>query len=165
MKLKTLILVGFMFSLFSFFRQDEAYEVYLKKMYESFSVNQIDFTELKKLKKFTLIDTREKEEYTVSHIENALNVSYDDFDIDQFKRNSKTDTIVLYCSVGYRSCKIAEVLNENGYKHVFNLYGGIFKWVNDSNKIFSDHSETKKLHTYNKKWGRYVQYDSIIKIN
>ena len=164
MKLKTLIVAGFMFSLFSFFRQDPNYSDYLKQMYKSFDVTQMDSKAFKSLKNVKLLDTREKEEYDVSHLENAIFVGSDDFEIDQIKEINKTDTIVVYCSVGYRSCKIAETLMNNGYKHVFNLYGGIFKWVNDSNKIVSENAETKKLHTYNKKWGKYVQNESIQKI-
>ena len=50
---------------------------------------------------------------------------------------SKSDTIVLYCSIGYRSEKIGEKLVEMGYGHVFNLYGGIFEWVNRDLPVYN----------------------------
>ena len=43
---------------------------------------------------------------------------------------ARESTIVVYCSVGYRSEKIAEELDKLGFTNVSNLYGGIFEWIN-----------------------------------
>ncbi|MBU2047030.1 MAG: rhodanese-like domain-containing protein, partial [Bacteroidetes bacterium] len=58
----------------------------------------------------------------------------------------------------YRSEKIAEKLIHDGYKNVFNLYGGIFEWGNEGNPIYKDNGiQTTEIHTYNKKWAKWVE--------
>ena len=103
------------------------------------------------------LDTRESEEYEVSHIPEAIFTGYEDFNTDALKHLSKQDTIVVYCSVGYRSERIGEKLQKMGYSNVFNLYGGIFEWKN-SGKIVEDAegNETEKVHTYNKTWSKWL---------
>lgn len=103
------------------------------------------------------LDTRETEEFTVSHIDGAICTGYDDFNTDSLKHLSKTDTIVVYCSVGYRSERIGEKLLKMGFSNVFNLYGGIFQWKNEGNPVVnSEGTETEKVHTYNKNWSKWL---------
>lgn len=104
---------------------------------------------------YFFLDARETEEYDVSHIKGAMPVGYDDFSLDGIKLQ-KQDTIVVYCSIGYRSEKIGEKLQKRGYENVFNLYGGVFKWMNDGYPIYSNGEETDRIHTYNKKWSQWV---------
>ncbi len=104
-----------------------------------------------------LLDTREKEEYDVSHIPNAVFSGYKDFNSDVLKGLSKTDPIVVYCSVGYRSERIGEKLQKMGYSKVYNLYGGIFEWKNSGSEVVdADGNKTEKVHTYNKKWSQWL---------
>jgi len=104
-----------------------------------------------------LLDTREQGEFDVSHIPNSVCTGYKDFNTDALKDISKTDTIVVYCSVGYRSERIGEKLQKMGYSNVFNLYGGIFEWKNLGNTVVNaDGSETEKVHTYNKSWSKWL---------
>lgn len=105
-----------------------------------------------------ILDAREKNEYNVSHIENSIWVGYNDFDLSRVKSLNKNDTIIVYCSVGYRSEKIAEKLKTNGFKFVFNTYGGIFEWVNQKFPIVDNNSEqTKRVHAYSIAWGVWVK--------
>ena len=114
---------------------------------------------------YTLLDAREYEEYNISHIPNALYVGYDDFDIDRIKTVSYDEPIVVYCSVGYRSEKITNRLRKSGYKHVYNLVGSIFEWVNQGHPIEDQHDNpTKTLHTYNKEWSKWVDAPAIKKV-
>ena len=52
-----------------------------------------------------VLDTREQEEYDISHIPDAHYASYSNFDIDPFLLLPRDTTIVVYCSIGYRSEK------------------------------------------------------------
>lgn len=107
--------------------------------------------------KVVFLDSREKSEYNISHIKDAKWVGYNDFDAKRLKGISKDSKIIIYCSVGYRSEKITSKLNELGYKNVSNLYGGIFEWVNQGNKVYNNDNEvTLRVHTYNKKWGKWL---------
>ncbi|MEM8908479.1 MAG: rhodanese-like domain-containing protein, partial [Bacteroidota bacterium] len=77
-----------------------------------------------------IFDTRAKEEYAVSHIPGAQYLGYDDFDVKRLGDLPKDAPIVVYCSIGYRSEKIGERLQDLGYTNVHNLYGSLFDWVN-----------------------------------
>ncbi|MBU0695313.1 MAG: rhodanese-like domain-containing protein, partial [Bacteroidetes bacterium] len=80
------------------------------------------------------------------------------FDMRKVYDIPKDAIVVVYCSVGYRSEKIAEKLIHDGYKNVFNLYGGIFEWGNEGNPIYKDNGiQTTEIHTYNKKWAKWVE--------
>ncbi len=124
----------------------------------SHSVNEVsveDFAESKD--DYIILDAREKKEYVVSKIEGAKYVGFKDFDmrvVDEFDKNAK---IIVYCSVGYRSEKIAEKLKEASYSVVSNLYGGIFEWKNQGHDVVgADNRITQKIHAYDKIWGIWL---------
>jgi len=105
-----------------------------------------------------LLDTRSQEEFKVSAIKGAKLIEYEEFKNTDVAFINKTDTIVVYCSVGYRSEKIGEKLQALGYTHVFNLYGGIFDWVNTGNSVYKNNSiKTDSVHTYNENWGQWLK--------
>ncbi len=104
-----------------------------------------------------LLDAREKEEYTISHIKDARYVGYDFFNKSKIKDIDKDKKIVVYCSVGYRSCKIGEKLKAMGYSNVYNMYGGIFDWVNQGYPVVDKKDQsTDKIHSYNEDWGQWL---------
>ena len=106
----------------------------------------------------TLLDAREFEEYKTSHIKGAKYIGYNNFSASSMKEIDKNATIVIYCSIGYRSEKIGEQLQSLGYSKVYNLYGGIFEWLNEDNTIINqDGQPTNKIHTYNKEWSKWVE--------
>jgi len=47
----------------------------------------------------------------------------------------KQDPLAVYCSVGYRSERIAEKLPQQRYTNVVNVYGGVFEWVNTGRPV------------------------------
>ena len=102
------------------------------------------------------LDAREKDEYNVSHIKGAQFVGYDNFSLKSVKGIAKDSKIVIYCSVGYRSEKIAEKLIKDGYSNVSNLYGGIFEWKNRGNDVYKNEAITEKVHAYNRAWGIWL---------
>ena len=132
----------------------------------SFTVPTIGVEELKEIQdEVYIFDTRKKEEYDLSHIEGARYLGYEDFDQQKLEGLPKNSKIVLYCSIGYRSEKIGEKLQDLGYTNVHNLYGSIFDWVNRGNEVIGkDGQATKKIHTYNRNWSRWVLNKEIEKI-
>ena len=48
------------------------------------------------------LDAREKKEFDVSHIKNAIWVGYEDFDTLRVQNIARDEKIIVYCSVGYR---------------------------------------------------------------
>lgn len=106
---------------------------------------------------YVFLDAREPAEFNVSHIPGAVHVGYDSFNPAAVSEFSRDTPIVVYCSVGYRSEKIAEKLIGMGYARVYNLYGGIFLWKDSGNKVENARGETQQVHTYNEKWSQWIQ--------
>ena len=108
-----------------------------------------------------LIDVREREEYQVSRIPDALHAGYKKFNPDNFKDIRKEQEIIVYCSVGYRSEKAGEKLQEAGFENVRNLYGGIIEWVNRQNPLENDDGLTNKLHPYGPLWRGWITNENL----
>jgi len=111
---------------------------------------------------YIILDTREKEEYDISHLEGAIWVGYDDFKLERLKDIPKGAKVLTYCSVGYRSERIGEKLQKAGYTNVYNLYGSIFSWINAGYPLVNENNEsTNQVHGYNQRWGKWVK-DGVV---
>lgn len=146
--------------------QNSKFDKMLEGMYE-YTVPLVKNEQLKmwlKNEKIYLLDTRENHEFDVSHIKDAINVGYDNFNIKSVKHIPKDAKVVLYCSVGYRSERIGEKLIKEGYANVFNLYGSIFDWINDGNDVYNSSGKVTKVHAYNKEWGKWIVNENVVKV-
>lgn len=103
------------------------------------------------------LDAREPREFEVSHIAGAIPVGYDYFDAGLLPALDKERPMVVYCSVGYRSEKVAEKLLAAGFKNVSNLYGGIFEWVNQGHPVVNGTGATQEVHAYSRSWGVWLR--------
>ena len=120
--------------------------------------------------KFLVLDSREVDEFSVSHIKGAVRVDpsiwHSSF-MSKFGKQAKGKTVVIYCSVGERSSKLAkyvqQALKKSGANAVYNLQGGIFKWHNDQRGLLDKTGNTKFVHPYNKHWGQLVQRDKLLR--
>lgn len=146
--------------------QNKEFDKMLNGMYEYTVplVKSDKLAEWQKGDKVYILDARENAEFKVSHIENALEVGYDNFKISSVDEVPKDAKVVVYCSVGYRSERIGEKLIKQGYSNVFNLYGGIFDWVNNGNQVYDSEGKVAKVHAYNKDWGKWVETKTVEKI-
>jgi len=123
------------------------------------SVTTISVEELNALMKHgaVVLDTREQDEFDVSHIRHARHVGYIWFDMREVYDIPKTDTVVVYCAIGNRSERIGEKLKKAGYQHVFNLFGGIYEWVNQRNPVYNANDvQTTEVHVYDKNWSQWL---------
>lgn len=130
------------------------------KKYNDRSVPYVYPQDLFNQKNVLFLDARERKEFDVSHIKNSVYVGYNNFDTIQFKKYhiAKDTQLVIYCSLGVRSEKIAKKIKILGYTNVSNLYGGIFLWK-DKNGIIVDTigRNTENIHAFSKEWGQYVK--------
>lgn len=137
--------------------QDRAYSAKLQKLL-SHSVPEISVSEVDTTEDILFIDSREKSEYEVSHIKNAVFVGYNKLDLSALANTPKNQKIIVYCSVGYRSEKVSEKLIKNGFTDVSNLYGGIFEWKNAGLQVYTKNSQpTDRVHAYDKNWGQWLK--------
>jgi rhodanese-related sulfurtransferase len=101
-----------------------------------------------------LIDARTPEEYAVSHLPGARNLTSADE-----VRTDKETAIVVYCSVGVRSAILAKALQEAGFRRVHNLRGSIFAWANKGYPLWRGDTSADKVHPYDKQWGTLLNRD------
>ncbi len=106
------------------------------------------------------IDAREPEEFRVSHLPGALPLGYKSPDYAVLNDLDKDRPLVVYCTVGYRSERIAKELRERGFTRVYNLFGSLYAWKLAGYELVNAQGPTEQLHTYNRKWGSFVP-DSI----
>lgn len=106
---------------------------------------------------FVILDARAKAEYEVSHLPNARWCNYPDIEDSALKNLPLHQPIAVYCSIGYRSERIARELKARGFTQVINVYGSIFEWAN---RGYTLHNATgqpvKRVHGYNASWSRWV---------
>ena len=145
------------------------YHQTIKQEFES--VDHINAEQLATLKEgAVLFDVREDNEFRVSHLEGAIRVSPDitqkDF-VQRFANLVKGKPIVFYCSVGYRSSKLATTVQENlrvsGSQEIYNLEGGIFNWHNERRKLVNKNGPSDDIHPYDRYWGRLLERPKMIR--
>lgn len=135
--------------------ESTAYGLMLKGLL-SHSVETLSVQEVPAIPSAIFLDAREKKEFEVSHLKGAKHLGYDNADWSVVDGINQKDTIIVYCSVGYRSEKMAEALKRKGFTNVYNLYGGIFEWKNQGYPVYQKQSTTEKVHAYNRVWGIWL---------
>lgn len=134
----------------------------INEMTEDFDVEKLTFNQIQSLESFQVLDSRTKKEFNISHLKGASFVSYDDFNLDKVVSSlDKSKPVLIYCSIGYRSGKIAEKLKKKGFK-VYNLLGGIFEWVNNNQPVYQNQKTTQNVHGYNKDWGKWLKKGKVV---
>jgi rhodanese-related sulfurtransferase len=101
-----------------------------------------------------LLDARKPAEYQVSHLPEAQLAPAD---LSQLQPDDRP--IVVYCSVGYRSARLAKQLQQMGFQRVFNLEGSIFEWANANYPVYRDSEIVHQVHPYNDRWGKLLRSD------
>lgn len=95
-----------------------------------------DMEEVLEAEKVQLIDVRTKREFAGSHIKNSKNIVYQGVDWNkQVASLDKDKPVYVYCARGVRSAKCASILEDAGFTKIFDLDGGITKWINEGRPI------------------------------
>jgi rhodanese-related sulfurtransferase len=134
----------------------------LLKRFNKHDIPYISITELRMYQhqgNIIIFDSREKNEFNVSHIPSSIYIGYNDFSVKDISVSfpEKDVPIVVYCTIGIRSETISKKLIDAGYTNVKNLYGGICEWKNKNYKLIdSTNSETENVHTFTKHWSKWL---------
>ena len=86
-------------------------------------------------KNAAIIDVRTSEEFDVSRIPNSINIDFynpQNF-MQEIEKLDKDNSYYVYCRTGVRSSNSCQLMNELGFKNVYNLVGGIVEWNGEIN--------------------------------
>ena len=100
-----------------------------------------------------LLDARAAEEFRVSHIEGAVRATTVRAALNAIKADDGQSTVVVYCSVGYRSSRLVSRLKARGVQGVFNLEGSLFLWANEGRPLARGDQGATQVHPYDDDWG------------
>jgi rhodanese-related sulfurtransferase len=103
-----------------------------------------------------LLDVRTAGEYAVSHLPGAIRVEPAGSLPDQLRALDHDALVVAYCSVGYRSSRLVELMEKEGFSNVKNLEGSIFEWANKGYPLERDGKSVLEVHPYDEEWGRLL---------
>ncbi len=113
---KLLILSAFLLLLVGCSSEDQ--EAYLA----SGKISCSDIETVKSYKDYMIIDVRTPEEYSEGHLDDAINIEYQDVVEKLNEKNISKDTpIIVYCKSGGRSGQAYESLKQVGFTHIYDL--------------------------------------------
>ena len=144
-------------------QSESEFDQFLRELSGIFNIAQI-MPDSVNMSDANILDAREKVEYDISRLKDAIWVGYEDFNLSRVDTIDRSSEIILYCSVGYRSSEIGIKLQQAGFLNVKNLHGGIFRWANKGFPIFNDSSQTKKIHIHSIEWGRFITSPTLVKV-
>lgn len=79
---------------------------------------------------FIILDVRHEYEHDVSKIPGSILIPLDQLESRLSELEAYRDkNLVVYCKAGARSCVACSILENNGFKHVYNLGDGIIGWL------------------------------------
>ena len=83
-----------------------------------------------------LLDVRTPGEFGERHLAGALNIDYNGSDFDSRIGNlDKTQSVYVYCLSGGRSAAAAQTLTDMGFKKVYEMQGGISRWIAENQPV------------------------------
>jgi rhodanese-related sulfurtransferase len=84
-----------------------------------------------------VLDVRTPEEVATGVIQGAKTINWFDADFATRAEASldKAKPVLVYCKVGGRSAKAADVLTQKGFTKVYNLNGGITQWTAEGHPL------------------------------
>ena len=76
-----------------------------------------------------LIDCRRREEFLLRHLPSARNIDYLAYNfLDDLEQLDPEKTYLVYCRSGRRSIRTCTLMQNSGFKKVYNLDGGLNAW-------------------------------------
>lgn len=76
-----------------------------------------------------ILDIRPKDDFTIEHIPNAVNLDYDGHHFqEKVDKLDKQETYLIYCKSGVRGGYFMEKMKESGFKGAYNILGGFVGW-------------------------------------
>nr|WP_243643116.1 rhodanese-like domain-containing protein [Thermolongibacillus altinsuensis] len=80
--------------------------------------------------KVEVIDVRTQEEFASGHIPGAKLLPLQEIE-SRMDELDKEKTYLVVCRSGNRSAQASEILVKEGFKHIYNMTGGMNEWKGD----------------------------------
>ena len=81
---------------------------------------------------FVVLDVRTPGEFAQGHLEGAVQVDYRSPGFrEEMAGLEKTKTYLVYCRTGNRSARAMGIMGELGFRSIYNLEGGIKRWLEE----------------------------------
>ena len=94
-----------------------------------------------------LVDVRSPEERAVSLIPGSISTEELESNLAKYQQA----TIIAYCTIGYRSGKYAQKMQQRGVK-ILNLEGSLLAWSHVQGKLVNDQGVTNQVHVFGRQW-------------
>jgi sodium/bile acid cotransporter 7 len=123
------------------------YKDYKKSFPDVSDISAEEALDLSKKSEPIFVDVRDPSEQAVSMLPGAITER-------EFLKNPEAHrgrTVIGYCTISYRSGKLAQKLQKKGIQMV-NLRGGILAWLHAGGKIYREGKPTNQVHVYGKRW-------------
>ncbi|MDA0783598.1 MAG: thioredoxin domain-containing protein [Bacteroidetes bacterium] len=92
-----------------------------------------------------LLDVRTPGEFGERHLAGALNIDYNGADYNSRIGNlDKTQPVYVYCLSGGRSAAAAQTLTEIGFTKVYEMNGGISRWIAENHPVEAENFNPNK---------------------
>jgi rhodanese-related sulfurtransferase len=139
-------------------RIEALYEKYERKFPQVEGIRAVDLkADLERGRRVVLVDVRKPEEQAVSMIPGAITQQ----EFEEQEESHQGETIVTYCTAGYRSGLYAKKLQKRGWQ-VLNLEGSLLAWTHAGGTLVDDGGPTKRVHVYSADWSlEAADYDPV----
>ncbi|MEL6440875.1 MAG: rhodanese-like domain-containing protein [Cyanobacteria bacterium J06621_8] len=132
-------------------KQDKIMAMYAKYARKFPKVEGITVKDLQQLQQqgqeLILIDVRSPGERAVSYIPGAISTKEFESNLEQYRQT----TIIAYCTIGYRSGKYAQEMQQQGVK-ILNLEGSLLAWSHVQGQLINAQGATNQVHVFAPKW-------------
>jgi rhodanese-related sulfurtransferase len=94
-------------------------------------MNVEDFSKKTAESGVVILDVRTPGEFMTGHIHDAQNIDFESGSFEsQIESLDKNGTYAVYCRSGNRSGQAVKVMQDAGFKNIYNLDGGVIDWTN-----------------------------------
>jgi rhodanese-related sulfurtransferase len=95
------------------------------------NMNVEDFSKKTAESGVVILDVRTPGEFMTGHIQDAQNIDFESGSFEsQIESLNKNGTYAVYCRSGNRSGQAVKVMQDAGFKNIYNLDGGVIDWTN-----------------------------------
>lgn len=92
-----------------------------------------------------LLDVRTPGEFGERHLSGALNIDFNGSDFQsRIEKLDRSQSVYVYCLSGGRSAAAAQILTDIGFSNVYEMQGGISRWIAENHPVESGNFNPNK---------------------